>query len=66
VSAWIPSAAARARKVAFVVFMILAAVIAPVAVPIRMLIARRQRPSTRTEQVVRVDRSGMPLPPAAT
>lgn len=46
--------------------MILAAVIAPVAVPIRMLIARRQRPSTRTEQVVRIDRSGMPLPPAAS
>jgi hypothetical protein len=49
------------RKVALVALLILAAVVAPIAVPIRMLIARRQRPTTRTEQVVRTDRSGDPF-----
>lgn len=34
-----------------------AAVAAPVALPIRMLIARRQRPIQTTEQVVRLDRA---------
>jgi len=42
---------------------ILAVLASPVALPIRMLIARRQRPTETTEQVVRVERSsGQTLP----
>lgn len=43
------------RKTALVVLFALAAVAAPVALPIRMLIARRQRPVQTTEHVVRAD-----------
>ena len=49
-------AARNVRKAALVALMILAAVVAPVALPIRMIIARRQRETIRTEQVVRTDR----------
>jgi hypothetical protein len=45
------------RKVALVAMFALAVVAAPVALPIKMLIARRQRPSETTEQVARVDRT---------
>ena len=42
---------------------ILAVLASPVALPIRMLIARRQRPAETTEQVVRAERSsGQTLP----
>jgi ABC-type phosphate/phosphonate transport system permease subunit len=41
------------RKAALVALMLVAAVAAPVALPIRMLIARRNRPTETTEQVVR-------------
>lgn len=59
-----PGWAARGfRKLALVVLMLMAAVAAPVALPIRMLIARRQRPTETTEQVVRrQDASVRPLP----
>ncbi len=43
----------------------LAVVAAPVALPIRMLIARRQRPTQTTEQVVRSVRSSEPTSVAA-
>lgn len=53
------------RKAALVGLFILAVLASPVALPIRMLIARRQRPTGTTEQVVRVERSsGQPLPSA--
>jgi len=53
------------RKAALVGLFILAVLASPVALPIRMLIARRQRPTETTEQVVRVERpSGQPLPSA--
>lgn len=45
------------RKTALVAMFALAVVAAPVALPIRMLIARRQRPIHTTEQVARVDRA---------
>lgn len=45
------------RKTALVALMILAAVAAPVALPIRMIVALRRRETTRTEQVVRPDRA---------
>lgn len=45
------------RKVALVAMFALAVVAAPVALPIKMLIAHRQRPSETTEQVARVDRT---------
>ena len=38
---------------------ILAVLASPVALPIRMLIARRQRPTETTEQVARTERSTM-------
>jgi hypothetical protein len=42
---------------------LLAVLASPVALPIRMLIARRQRPTVTTEQVVRVhSSSGQTLP----
>ena len=51
------------RKVALVALMLMAAVAAPVALPIRMLIARRQRPTETTEQVVRrQDATGRTFP----
>jgi archaellin len=51
------------RKLALVAIMLVAAVAAPVALPIRMLIARRQRPTATTEQVVRrQDASARTLP----
>lgn len=45
------------RKTVLVAMFILAVIAAPIALPIRMLIARRQRPIQTTEQVVRVDRA---------
>jgi len=45
------------RKTALVALMILAAVAAPVALPIRMIVALRRRETSRTEQVVRPDRT---------
>ncbi|HEU4527935.1 MAG TPA: hypothetical protein VFT80_08405 [Actinomycetota bacterium] len=45
------------RRIALVAMFAAAAVAAPVALPIRMLIARRQRPIQTTEQVVRLDRA---------
>jgi hypothetical protein len=45
------------RKTALVAMFALAVVAAPVALPIRMLIARRQRPIQTTEHVVRVERT---------
>ena len=51
------------RKAALVGLFILAVLASPVALPIRMLIARRQRPTQTTEQAVRVERSsGQTLP----
>lgn len=41
------------RKIALVALFALAVLASPVALPIRMLIARRQRPVQTTEQVVR-------------
>ncbi len=52
------------RKVALVALFILAVLASPVALPIRMLIARRQRPTQMTEQVVRTTRAN-PTPPSA-
>ena len=43
----------RIRKAALVALMILAAILAPIAVPIRMLVLRRRRDGARTEFVVR-------------
>lgn len=40
------------RKVALVAMFALAVVASPVALPIRMLIARRHRPTETTEQVL--------------
>lgn len=52
-----------ARKAALVGMFILAVLASPVALPIKMLIARRQRPTVTTEQVVRVhSASGRTLP----
>lgn len=45
------------RKAALVGMFALAVLASPVALPIRMLIARRQRPSETTEQVVRAQAS---------
>jgi hypothetical protein len=43
--------------------MVLAALVAPIAVPIRMLVLRRRRESPRTEFVVRDEhRSELELP----
>jgi hypothetical protein len=53
------------RKTALVAMFALAVVAAPVALPIRMLIARRQRPPQTTEQVVRAVRSSDPTSVAA-
>jgi hypothetical protein len=53
------------RKTALVAMFALAVVAAPVALPIRMLIARRQRPTQTTEQVVRAVRSSDPTSVAA-
>ncbi len=47
------------RKLALVAMMLLAVVASPVALPIRMLIARRQRPTETTEQVVEAERSNV-------
>lgn len=51
------------RKTALVALFILAVLASPVALPIRMLIARRQRPTETTEQVLRTERSGQSQPP---
>lgn len=51
------------RKAALVGMLILAVLVSPVALPIRMLIARRQRPTVTTEQILRVySSSGQTLP----
>lgn len=47
------------RKVTLVLLMLLAVVVSPVALPIRMLIARRQRPTELTEQVVHAERTNV-------
>lgn len=47
------------RKLALVLLMLFAVVVSPVALPIRMLIARRQRPTQLTEQVVHAERSNV-------
>jgi hypothetical protein len=53
----------NARKAALVGMFVLAVLASPVALPIRMLIARRQRPTVTTEQVVRIHASsGQTLP----
>lgn len=44
------------RKIALVALFALAVLVSPVALPIRMLIARRQRPVQTTEQVDRATR----------
>jgi hypothetical protein len=41
------------RKVVLVAMMLLAAVVAPIALPIRMLVERVKRDTAKTEQVVR-------------
>jgi hypothetical protein len=46
----------RIRRVALVALMVLAAVVAPIAVPIRMIVLQRRRVPTRTEFVVRDER----------
>ena len=46
----------RIRKAALVALMILAAMVAPIAMPIRMLVLRRRRDGARTEFVVRHER----------
>ena len=46
----------RIRRIAFVVLMILAALVAPIAVPLRMIVLQRRRVPTRTEFVVRDER----------
>ena len=43
------------RKTVLVAMFILAVIAAPIALPIRMLVARRQRPIQTTEQVGRGD-----------
>jgi ABC-type phosphate/phosphonate transport system permease subunit len=51
------------RKAALVGMFVLAVLASPVALPIKMLIARRQRPTVTTEQVVRLrSPSGRTLP----
>jgi hypothetical protein len=49
--------ARRIRRVALVSLMVLAAVLAPVAVPIRILVLHLRRETTRTEFVVRDERA---------
>jgi len=56
-------AARSLRKAALVGLFFLAVLASPVALPIRMLIARRQRPTETTEQVMRTgSSSGQTLP----
>ena len=58
--------ARSARKTALVGMFILALLASPVALPIRMLIARRQRPTVTTEQVVRIHASSSQALPRTT
>jgi hypothetical protein len=43
---------------------LLAVLASPVALPIRMLIARRQRPTQTTEQIARAETPSGTLPPS--
>jgi hypothetical protein len=53
----------RLRKVALVTLMLFAAVVAPIALPIRILVERVRRDTRKTEQVVRQEtRAGLADP----
>ena len=53
----------RIRRIALVTLMVLAAVVAPIAVPIRMVVLYLRREAKRTEFVVRDERrSDLELP----
>ncbi len=47
------------RKMVLVTIMLLAAIVAPIALPIRMLFERLKRDSAKTEQVVRRETHGV-------
>jgi hypothetical protein len=50
----------RVRRLAFVGLMVLAAVVAPIAVPIRVIRGERRRVPRKSELVVRHERAAAP------
>jgi hypothetical protein len=50
----------RIRRLAFVTLLVLAALVAPIAVPIRVIRGQRRREPRKTELVARFERSAAP------
>jgi hypothetical protein len=53
----------RIRRLALVTLMVLAALVAPIAVPIRVFRGQRRREPRKTELVVHAERSAAPRLP---